>query len=156
VLYQLRGLTDIAAVLLNERKCGGAIEAESIRLRSGEEFSNAVIISVDGAGSSIYTIGFICETGQHYLVHVNDISMITNPRHMWTCKIRNQIVRKEKLERKLRYLEKLCRLNEGSTLQPFIEEVQLLINDIGLEQIRRTGMMLPVKLIEEKKVLHIA
>ncbi|CEH31112.1 hypothetical protein AM501_24785 [Aneurinibacillus migulanus] len=156
MLYQLKGLADIAAVIANERKCGGTVEAESIRLRSGEEFSNIVIISVDGDGHSIYTVGFLCEKGKHYLVHINDISMVTNPTHTWTCKIKNQFVRKQKIEEKLRYLDKLCKVNEGSCLSPFIEEVQRLINDIGFEQVRNSGITLPVKLLKEKKILQIA
>lgn len=134
---QVNGLTDIHTLLANERKVGGAIEAKSIRLRTGEEYELPVITSIDFAGTLFYSIGFVTKEGQSMIVNVNDISMIAEPQHKRICELQNDTVKQQKMRKKLHYLKRLCELNEGSCLEPFVEEVQLIVNDIGLDVVEK-------------------
>ncbi|MEW9674221.1 hypothetical protein [Ammoniphilus sp. 3BR4] len=133
MLYQVNGLKDIYTVLVNERKLGGAVETESVRLRSGEEFPNAVVTHIDMAGPIIYSVSFITEEGKRYIVHVNDISMISQPAHKYIKSLNNSFYKQFKTEEKIKYLTKLCQLNEGSFAKPVFNEVLQIIEDIGKE-----------------------
>lgn len=71
------------------------------------------------------------------IVNVNDISMIAEPQHKRICELQNDTVKQQKMRKKLHYLKRLCELNEGSCLEPFVEEVQLIVNDIGLDVVEK-------------------
>jgi hypothetical protein len=49
-MRKINGLSDMYTIIQNERKIGGVIEAESIKLRSGEEFVCPVILNIDFVG----------------------------------------------------------------------------------------------------------
>lgn len=102
---QVNGLTDIHTLLANERKVGGAIEAKSIRLRTGEEYELPVITSIDFAGTLFYSIGFVTKEGQSMIVNVNDISMIAEPQHKRICELQNDTVKQQKMQKKIALFE---------------------------------------------------
>ena len=64
--HQINGLKDIYKLLMNERKVGGVIEANALRLCTGEVYRNPVITQIDLLGSSIYSIGFMTEDHQKH------------------------------------------------------------------------------------------
>ena len=53
IANKINGLKDIHKLLVNERKIGGVIEVNTLRLRTGEVYQNAVITHIDLIGSSI-------------------------------------------------------------------------------------------------------
>lgn len=61
--YHINGYTDIYTVLTNERKIGGAIEVGKIRLRTGEEFSNAVLTRLEMSDAQFCSLGFVTADG---------------------------------------------------------------------------------------------
>lgn len=130
---QVNGLKDIYTILSNERKLGGVIEAKFIRLRSGEEYPNAVITNVDLMGSAFYSISFYSNEGQHMIVNVSEISMISSPIHKKIAELRNQAFKEMKTEQKLKYLVRLYEVNEGSRNPFFLEEAKMVIMDIGVD-----------------------
>lgn len=152
MLYQVNGLKDIHTVLSNERKLGGAVEADFIRLRTGEEFTNIVITHIDTAGSILYSVSFVTEEGKRYIIHVNDISVISEATHKHINQIRNKYYKKWKTEEKLKFLQKLCKLNEGCYTKPFINEVMHIIEDIGKDAVRGH---LSLDLLDENKVVEM-
>ncbi|NSL50241.1 hypothetical protein [Calidifontibacillus erzurumensis] len=129
------GFTDIHSILANERKIGGVIEAKKIVLRTGEEYNHPVITNIDFCGGTFYTIGFFTENGGHMIVNVTDISKIVEPVHKRIYEMDNKAYQKEKLKEKNVYLKKLCELNKGVFIKTFIDEVKLLVDDIGMENI---------------------
>ncbi|WP_026673817.1 hypothetical protein [Alkalihalobacterium bogoriense] len=130
---QVNGLKDIYALLSNERKIGGIIETQFIRLRSGEEYKNAVITNVDMLGSTFYSLGFATSDGQHMIINVSEISVISAPVHKKIVDAHNLIYKKTKTAEKLKYLKRLYEVNEGSYTTIFLEEAKLIIDDIGYE-----------------------
>ncbi|MED0676300.1 hypothetical protein ABEV55_06200 [Aneurinibacillus thermoaerophilus] len=130
--YQVKGLMDIHTVLSNERKLGGVIEVEYLRLRSGEQFPNAVITSIEMAGNAIYSVGFITEQGKQFIAHVDEISIILEPVHKRICEMSNESYRQIKTVEKLKYLKKLLQANAGSCTPTFRKEVEQLVDDIGV------------------------
>ncbi|TQK62295.1 hypothetical protein FB479_10574 [Brevibacillus sp. AG162] len=132
--YQINGYTDMYTVIANERKIGGAIEAGQIRLRTGEVYANAVLTRLEMSGAHFCSIGFVTEEGKRLIVHVNDISMIADARHVNVCELTNECMRVEKSAERLKRLKRLCELNEGSCTPTFQEEALLLANDIGMEE----------------------
>jgi hypothetical protein len=133
--YEVNGFIDIYTILSNERRVGGAIEAESIQLRSGEVFKHPVVTNIDFTGSAFYTIGFISDTGLKMIVNVNEISSIVSPMHKRIKELKNSYYKNIKVNEKLRYLKRLCEVNEGCYTEPFAQEVKAIINDIGLESV---------------------
>lgn len=133
--YQVNGLTDIFTVLANERRIGGVIEAESIRLSSGEVFKYPVITHIDFTGFTFYTMGFVTDTGLRMIVNVNEISRIVSPVHKRIKELQNSYYKKIKVDEKLKYLKRLCEVNEGCYTKPFVEEVKAIVNDIGWESV---------------------
>ncbi|GAB7388872.1 hypothetical protein BSNK01_27100 [Bacillaceae bacterium] len=131
--YQVNGLTDMHTILANERKVGGAIEAEKIRLRSGEEYAYPVITHIDASDTAFYSLGFISEDGKRMIVNVNDVSVIVQPCHKRICELKNGFCRELKTQEKVKYLRRLCEVNDGACTAPFVEEVRFIVNDIGLE-----------------------
>lgn len=152
MLYQVNGLKDIYTVLVNERKLGGAVETESVRLRSGEEFPNAVVTHIDMAGAIIYSVSFVTEEGKRYIVHVNDISMISQPAHKHIKSLNNSFYKQFKTEEKIKYLGKLCQLNEGSFTKPVFNEVLQIIEDIG-KDVAKTHLNL--EFVSDNKVVKL-
>jgi hypothetical protein len=148
--YQVNGLTDIHTVMVNERKIGGAIEAEKIRLRSGEEFVCPVITHIDCSGSSFYSLGFLTAEGKTIIVHVNDISMIVEPIHKKIYELKNRYYKEHKMKEKLKYLKRLCEVNHGSNNLPFIKEAKMIIEDIGLDAAKKE---IDLNFLNEKKHL---
>ena len=73
---QINGLKDIHKLLMNERKIGGVIEVNTLRLRTGEVYQNAVITHIDLMGSSIYSIGFITEDQQNIIVNIAELRSV--------------------------------------------------------------------------------
>lgn len=131
--YQINGYTDMYTVIANERKVGGAVEASLIRLRTGEEFLNAVITRMEMSGTHFCSVGFVCDKGQRMIVHVNDISLISNARHVRVCELTNSIMREQKVAERLKALKRLCEVNEGADTLPFREEAARLADDISLD-----------------------
>jgi hypothetical protein len=152
--YEINGFTDIYTILSNERRVGGAIEAESIRLRSGEVFNHPVVTHIDYTGSTFYTIGFVSDKGLKMIVNVTEISAMVSPAHKRIKELKNSHYKNIKVNEKLRYLKRLCELNEGCRTEPFVQEVKAIVNDIGWESV---GNQLNLDFLREnQKVVQIA
>jgi hypothetical protein len=152
--YKINGLKDIHKLLANERKVGGAIEINTLRLRTGEEYHNAVITDIDLIGSTIYTVGFVTEDDQHLIVNINEIGLLQEPKHKKIYEIHNQAYKHSKTNEKLKFLKRLYEVNNGSTSLIFLEEARMIIDDIGLSAAKKevdTTMIYP-----NQKVFSIA
>lgn len=154
--YQINGYTDMHTVIANERKIGGAIEAGMIRLRTGEVFANAVLTRMEMSGTHFCSIGFVTEEGKRLIVHVDDVSMIADARHVPVCELTNAFMRAEKTAERLKRLKRLCELNEGSCTPTFQEEAALLAYDIGLELARTHVDLSFLPPAEKARVVRIA
>jgi hypothetical protein len=142
----LHGLKDIHTVITNQRKIGGATEAKSIRLRSGEEYSNPVFTSLDVAGGQFVSIGFITENGDNMIIHVNEIGVIKGLSHKLICQITNEKAKELLLEDLLHYIKRLCEVNKGFVTRPFKDELTKLVCDISLEEIKKQKIALPFQI----------
>ncbi|WP_255668516.1 hypothetical protein [Brevibacillus daliensis] len=143
-------------VVSNERKLGGAVEADVIKLRSGEEYHQAVITRLEMSDAQFCSIGFVTKEGKRLIVHIQDISMIVDARHVNVGDLSNEIMREQKVAERLKHLKLLCDLNKGSCTIPFQEEAERLVFDIGLE-LAMEHVSLPFLLPEEqKKLVRIA
>jgi hypothetical protein len=131
--YPMNSLTDIYTVIANERKLGGVIEAEFIRLRSGEQFPLCVITSVEMSGSHIYNLGFINNKGKRFICHIDEISLISEAVHKRICEMENKAYKDVLTERKITYLKRLLEVNEGSSNPVFLNEMEELVLDIGID-----------------------
>lgn len=154
--YQINGYTDMFTVISNERKIGGAIEIGSLKLRSGEEFKNVVVTRLEMINGQFGSLGFVTEEDRRYIVHISEISMISDARHVHACNLQNELMRERKLAERIRYLKRLCELNEGSCTLPFQEEAALLVEDIGLEVAKQHVQLSFLPEILEGKVIRIA
>ncbi|MCQ6281962.1 hypothetical protein [Bacillus sp. EB600] len=67
-MRKVNGLNDIYTIIQNERKLGSAIEAESIRLRSGEEFAG--IPKFLGVLFDVYPIHFLRPTFRINILYI--------------------------------------------------------------------------------------
>ena len=152
MLYRVNGLKDIHTVLSNERKLGGVVEAEFLRLRTGEEYKNIVITGIDTSGSTIYSVSFVTEEGRRYIVHVNDISLISEAAHKHIKQLNNKDYKKWKTEEKIKFLKKLCELNEGCFTKTFVCEAMQIIEDIGIDAARE---YMDVDLFQDNKVVQM-
>jgi hypothetical protein len=130
--YQINGLKDIHKLLCNERKIGGVVEVDSLRLRTGEVYQHAVITNIDLIGSAIYSIGFVTADEQQLIVNISELGLLHEPKHKKIQELNNQAYKAKKTKEKLSYLKRLCELNCGSNHCIFHEEAQLIIEDIGL------------------------
>lgn len=142
---QINGLKDIHKLLVNERKVGGVIEVNTLRLRSGEEFRNAVITNIDLIGSAIYSIGFVTEDNQHLIVNITELGLLHEPAHKKIYDLKNKVYKAAKTNEKLKFLKRLFDVNNGSTTTIFIEEARMIIEDIGLLAAKKavdTGLIL--------------
>ncbi|MGP3560657.1 hypothetical protein [Geobacillus sp. BK01] len=129
----MNGLRDMKAMLVNERKVGGAIEATFLRLRSGEEYRNACIVHIDQLGAQYYSVGFVTEQGERMVVNVHDISIISAPEHKKIRELNNAAYKREAVNEKRRYLKRLFDIYEGSYTVHFWREAKMIIDDIGVE-----------------------
>ena len=129
--YQINGLKDIHKLLCNERKIGGVIEIDSLRLRTGEVFPNAVITNIDLIGSAIYSIGFVTADEQQLIINITELGLLHQPTFKKIHEINNQAYKAKKTKEKLSYLKRLCDLNCGSNHCVFRDEAQMIIEDIG-------------------------
>jgi uncharacterized protein YerC len=150
----INGYLDMHTVVLNERKLGGAIEAERIKLRTGEEYSRPVITNIDFCGSVFYCLTFVDEQGERMMVHVNDISIIDNPTHKKVCDLNNKYYKQIKAEERINYLKRLCEVNDGACTELFLKEAKMIIDDIGYENIRQEIDL--TFLAKNKKIYKIA
>lgn len=130
--YKINGLKDIHKLLMNERKIGGVIEVNSLRLRTGEVFPNAVITNIDLLGSAIYSIGFISEDHQNIIINISELGLLDDPKYKKIAELKNQAYKATKTKEKVRYLKRLMEINKDSLNPIFLEEAKLIIDDIGL------------------------
>lgn len=148
----INGLQDIHTVIRNERKVGGAVEAERIRLCSGEEYAYPVITSVDTDGTTIYSIGFFTNDGKRLIVNISEVAQISQPVHKHLKDLANTSYKAFKVGQKVNYLLRLCELNEGSSTSIFREEVERIVEDIGTETIVQVKHVHPI-LQQSAKIL---
>ncbi|MBB6446164.1 hypothetical protein [Bacillus benzoevorans] len=132
MVYQINGLKDIHKLLVNERKIGGVIEVNTLRLRTGEIYPNAVITHIDSLGSSIYSIGFMTENHQNIIIHIDELSFLQEAKYKKICELNNQAYKTSKTKAKIKYLKRLFDLNKDSMNPIFLEEASMIIEDIGL------------------------
>jgi hypothetical protein len=130
--YQINGLKDIHKLLMNERKIGGVIEVNTLRLRTGEVYPHAVITNIDLIGSSIYSVGFMTEDHQNLIVNINELGLLHEPKHKKIYELENQAYKINKTKEKMKYLKRLFEVNNESVNPIFLEEARLIIEDIGL------------------------
>ncbi|MEY8749627.1 hypothetical protein ACTHQ4_16170 [Alkalicoccobacillus gibsonii] len=135
----VHALKDIHTVLTNKRKVGGAIEAKSIRLRSGEEFQNPVFTSIEQTRGVYQSVGFMTNDGERIIVNIDEISMMKNLEHKLICQLENSHAKTYLLTDTLQYLERLCEVNEGCLTSPFKREVEGLACDIGAKHLEENG-----------------
>ncbi|WP_047151352.1 hypothetical protein [Aneurinibacillus tyrosinisolvens] len=131
--YVVNGLADIYTVLSNERRVGGVIETGYIQLRDGQHFPCSVITSIERIGAANYYVGFITEEGKRFLSHIDEITLISQPVHKRICQMSNGMYKQMKIDEKLKYLKKLCQINEGSRTPVFEKEVKQIAEDIGMD-----------------------
>jgi hypothetical protein len=131
--YVVNGLADIYTVLSNERRLGGVIETEYICLRNGEHFPHSVITSIERIGNAGYYVGFITKEGKRVISHIDEITLISEPVHKRICEMSNEVYKKIKIDEKIKYLKKLCQVNEGSCTPVFEKEVKQVVEDIGMD-----------------------
>ncbi len=134
---QINGFDDMHTVLANERKVGGVIESDYLRLSSGEMFKNVAITKVELMGSALCSIGCVTEEGELLLINVKEISMIHQPHHKKIYEMANQAYKQVKLQEKMKYLKRLFDLNDGSYNPLFAEEAMMIIDDIGLHNVKK-------------------
>ena len=135
--YQINGLKDIHKLLMNERKIGGVIEVNTLRLRTGEVYQYAVITHIDLLGSSIYSIGFMTEDHQNIIVNITELSLLQEPKHKKIYELNNQAYKTTKTKEKIKYLKRLIEINKDSLNSIFLEEARMMIEDIGLPAVKK-------------------
>lgn len=140
----LHGLKDIHTVITNKRKIGGAAEAKYLRLSSGEEYNNPVFTNIDFSRGQFVSIGFIDEEGNSIITHVNEIAVIKGLTHKLICQIENSYAREMLLEQDLKYLRRLCEVNQGFVTRSFRTELTRLVLDIGIPELKKKKIELPI------------
>ncbi|SFE50885.1 hypothetical protein [Alteribacillus iranensis] len=151
---QVTGFDDMNSILRNERKVGGVIESDYLRLTSGEEYENVVVTKVELIGSAVCSMTCVTEDGQTLMVNVKEVSLIHQPQHKKICELNNEAFKHRKMQQKLKYLKRLFELNEDSLNPLFLEEAMLLIEDIGLKNVHQEVDVSSV--IPEDKIYTIA
>lgn len=144
----LYGLKDIFTVVSNQRRIGGAAEATFIRLRSGEEYSNPVFTCVDHSKGQFVSLGFITESGENFLIHVDEISMIKSLQHKLICQLTNQYAKQLLMNETLHYIKRLCEINQGFVTRTFRDELIKLVRDVSVKEIENEKITLPIKIEE--------
>jgi hypothetical protein len=135
--YKINGLKDIHKLLINERKIGGIIEVNTLRLRTGEVYEHAVITHIDLLGSSIYSIGFMTEDHENIIININELSLLQEPKHKKIVELNNQAYKTTKTKEKTKYLKRLFEVNTDSLNPIFLEEARMIIEDIGLSAVKK-------------------
>jgi hypothetical protein len=135
--YKINGLKDIHKLLINERKIGGIIEVNTLRLRTGEVYEHAVITHIDILGSSIYSIGFMTEDHENIIININELSLLQEPKHKKIVELNNQAYKTTKTKEKTKYLKRLFEVNTDSLNPIFLEEARMIIEDIGLSAVKK-------------------
>jgi hypothetical protein len=144
----LYGLKDIFTVVSNLRKIGGAAEATFIRLRSGEEYSNPVFTCIDHSKGQFVSLGFITESGENFLIHVDEISMIKGSQHKLICQLDNQFAKQQLMAERLHYIKRLCEINQGFVTRTFRDELIKLVRDVSVKEVEKEEIKLPIKIEE--------
>ncbi|MFJ7728376.1 hypothetical protein ACIQXV_19780 [Neobacillus sp. NPDC097160] len=150
----LFGLKDIHTVLANQRKIGGAAEADSIRLSSGETYLNPVFTNVDISKGQYVSVGFIDEDGANIIAHVDQIAVIKGLQHKLICQLNNTFIKEIMVRDTLQYLQRLCEVNAGFITPTFKKEALKLVHDISVKELNSHNISLPFP-VEDKLVrLH--
>jgi hypothetical protein len=152
--YQINGLKDIHKLLINERKIGGAIEVNKLRLRTSEIYENAVITHIDLLGSVIYSIGFMTEDHQNLIVNITELSLLQEPTYKKVSELNNLAYKTTKTKEKIKYLKRLMEVNQDSLNAIFLEEAKMIIEDIGLPAAKKEVNISSIYL--ENKLYSIA
>lgn len=147
----LYGLKDIHTVISNQRKIGGAAEAITIRLTTGEEYHNPVFTNIDISKGQYVSICFIDEEGVNTITHVDQIAVIKGLRHKLICQLDNSYVKELLLNDTLQYLQRLCDINDGFVTHTFKKEALKLVRDISEKELKKHNISLPFP-IEEKLI----
>lgn len=153
MLNMLYGLKDIHTVISNHRKLGGAVEADIIRLSSGETYHNPVFTNVDMSKGQYVSLGFIDENGTNIMIHVDQIGVIKGLKHKLICELNNLHVKQLLLQDAIRYLQKLCQVNSGFITNSFKKEALKLVDDISVNELKNRNVSLPFPL--EEKIIPI-
>ncbi|MFB5661241.1 hypothetical protein [Alteribacillus sp. HJP-4] len=151
---QINGFDDMNTVLANERKIGGVIESDYLRLSTGDEYNNVCITKVELIGSALCSIGCVTEDGQQLIVNAKEVSIIYQPQHKKIYELKNQAFKHTKMNQKKKYLKRLFELNNGSHNPVFLEEAMLVIEDIGLKNVKQEVDVSAI--YSEEKVYTIA
>jgi hypothetical protein len=151
-LNRLYGLSDIHTVLANHRKIGGAAEASMLRLSSGEVYRNPVFINIDISKGQYVSICFIDENGEHTIAHIDQIAVIKDLQHKLICQLENAYARQFMLRDTIKYLERLCEINEGFVTHTFKKEAIKLVRDISMTELKKHEIVLPFAF--EEKLIH--
>lgn len=149
----LFGLKDIHTVIANQRKIGGAAEAESVRLSSGESYQNPVFTNIDISKGQYVSFGFIDEEGQNIIAHVDQIAVIKGLQHKLICQLNNTYIKQLMVRDTLQYLQKLCEVNAGFVTKTFKKEALRLVQDISIKELKNHDISLPFPV--EEKLVHI-
>jgi hypothetical protein len=147
----LYGLKDIHTVIANQRKIGGAAEADSIRLSSGETYKNPVFTNVDISKGQYISLCFIDEDGTNIIVHVDQIAVIKGLQHKLICQLNNPYIKQLLVRDTLNHLQKLCEVNAGFVTTTFKKEALKLVRDISVKELKSHKISLPFP-IEDKLV----
>lgn len=151
---KLFGLKDIHTVIANQRKIGGAAEADSIRLSSGETYLNPVFTNVDISKGQYVSIGFVDEEGQNIIAHVDQIAVIKGLQHKLICQLNNTYIKQMMVRDTLQYLQKLCEVNAGFVTQTFKKEAMKIVQDISVKELINHNISLPFPV--EEKIIKFA
>ncbi|MGX6445358.1 hypothetical protein ACWM35_19265 [Neobacillus sp. K501] len=147
----LFGLKDIHTVITNQRKIGGAAEADSIRLSTGETYHNPVFTNVDISKGQYVSVGFVDGEGQNIIAHVDQIAVIKSLQHKLICQLNNTYIKQMMVRDTLQYLEKLCEVNAGFVTQTFKKEALKIVQDISVNELKNHNITLPFPM--EEKVI---
>ncbi|MCQ6282199.1 hypothetical protein [Bacillus sp. EB600] len=145
----LYGLKDIHTVLSNHRKLGGVVEADNIRLSSGETYHNPVFTNVDMSKGQYVSLGFIDEKGTNIMIHVDQIAVIKGLQHKLIWQLNNLHVKQLLLQDAIQYLQKLCQVNSGFITNSFKKEALKLVRDISVDELKNHNVSLPFPLEEQ-------
>jgi hypothetical protein len=139
----LFGLKDIHTVISNQRKIGGAAEADIIQLSSGDTYHNPVFTNVDLSKGQYVSFGFIDENGVNIIAHVDQIAIIKGLQHKLICQLNNSYIKEMMVRDTLQYLQRLCEVNAGFVTQTFKKEALKLVRDVSVKELQKHNISLP-------------
>ncbi|MBM7647414.1 hypothetical protein JOC78_000335 [Bacillus ectoiniformans] len=143
MLSMLHGLKDIQMVISNHRKIGGAAEASSITLASGETYHHPVFTNVDVSKGQYVSLCFIDDQGNNVMAHVDQIAVMKGLEHKLICQLNNTYVKNMLMDETLLYLRKLCEVNDGFVTNSFKKEALKLVQDISVTELQKRKVQLP-------------